>query len=67
MTISEQLESAVEDAVEKGKSLNSIAVDSGIPYPMLCRWYHGERGLNLATADKLAEFLGMRLTQPRRV
>jgi plasmid maintenance system antidote protein VapI len=44
-----------------GKTVNAIAVESGIPQPMLHRFLKGERDLTLRTAQKLADYFGVEL------
>ena len=70
--LSDQLRKAVDDCE---LTIHAIAERTGIPQPVLYRWYHGEkqpdgsyrhRSLRLDTADKLAEFFKMRLTKPRQ-
>ncbi len=63
MSLQEQLRQAIEDS---GATLYAIAKGSGIAYPVLYRFARGERDLTLATASKLADYFGMRLTRPRR-
>lgn len=64
MAISEQLREAIRDS---GLSVYRIAKDSGIPQQTLQRFLTDERDIRLGqTADKLAEFFGMKLTQPKR-
>jgi hypothetical protein len=46
-----------------GKSINSIAREAVIPVPVLTRFLRGERGISLATADKLAAYFGWK-TEP---
>jgi len=46
-------------AIEKSKlSVYAIAKATGIPQPVLHRFYTGERDLTLTTADKLIEYFG---------
>lgn len=61
MTITNALKRAI---AESGESLYRLAEDSGVDYAVLYRFAHGERDLYLATADRLAEYLGLEL-QPR--
>jgi plasmid maintenance system antidote protein VapI len=42
---------------ECGKTVNAIAVGSGIPVPVLHRFYHGQRNITTETADKLTRLL----------
>jgi hypothetical protein len=65
--IDQQLRDALASC---GLSLNQVSVQSGIAYPPLYRFVHGTpeqgaRDLRLATAAKLAAFLGMELTTPK--
>ena len=60
MTISEQLRDAIKDY----GSVYVVARVSGISQSALNRFATGERGLQLDTAERLAAFLGMRLTRP---
>ena len=62
MGISDQL----REAIRAYGSVYRLAKDSGVPQPVVNRFVTGERDLKLATADRLTEFLGMKLTQPRR-
>lgn len=39
-----------------------IAQDTGIDQAALSRFVHGETGLNVSTAETLAEYLGLELT-----
>ncbi len=43
------------------KSGNAIAVEAGVPQPVLHRFVSGERDLTLATAQKLADYFGFEL------
>ena len=58
-TVTDQLKRAIADS---GLTLYRIAKDSGVPYPVLYRFMADEQGLTMATADKLATYLGLRLT-----
>ncbi|MCE9546105.1 MAG: helix-turn-helix transcriptional regulator [Planctomycetia bacterium] len=62
MTLTEQIKSMV---IESNLSLYRIAKDSEIPYPQLYRFATGDRGMNLATAEKLCSYFSVRLTKPR--
>jgi len=64
MTLTEQLRKAIKDS---GKSLNRIAIEAGIPNPVVVRFYNGsQRGLWLANADKLANYFGLELRLVRK-
>ncbi len=58
----------LRDAIEGCElSILAIAKETGIPQPVLHRFYVGDRdNLTLTTADKLCRWLGMRLTRPTR-
>lgn len=67
------LREAVEQARAQGWSVNGIANKSGVPQPILAYWLHEDeekrKKLPLRDADRLADWLGMRLTKakiPRR-
>jgi plasmid maintenance system antidote protein VapI len=50
---------------ESGLTVNAVAVAAGVPQPVLHRFVAGERGLNLATAQKLVDYFGLEL-RPRK-
>ena len=60
-TISEQLLEAVQGC---GMSAQALGARCGVSQPIITRWIAGERGITIATADKLAACLGMELTRP---
>ena len=62
MNIAEQLRQAAADSGQTGYAL---AKGSGIDRSMMVRFLNGDRGFNLDTAAKLAEYLGLEL-QPKR-
>jgi plasmid maintenance system antidote protein VapI len=64
MSLTAQLRKAIKTS---GVSLYRIAKDSGIPWAVVQRFATGERQIKLDTADKLADYFGMRLTAPKRV
>lgn len=54
-------------ARENGWSINAMAQASGVPQPVLQRFLEGgQDDIKLATADKLCQHFGMRLTLPRK-
>jgi hypothetical protein len=63
MSLSQQLRQAIESS---GLTLYRVTVDAGLPYATVYRFYHGVRSLSLESADKLADYFGMRLTRPKR-
>jgi len=60
--LDEQLREAIENS---GKSINSIAIAADVPQPVLQRFASGERDIRLETANKIADYFGMRLTKPK--
>ncbi len=44
-----------------GRSLYRLAIDSGVNVAVLQRFTSGERGINLATADKICRAVGLKL------
>lgn len=63
MCLTDQLREAIHNS---GLSLYRIAVDAELPYAVVHRFASGERDIKLSTADRLAEFFGMRLTRPKK-
>ncbi len=56
------LEKAIKKALnESGKSVNSLAKESGVSQPVLQRFLSGQRGLTLETAEKLCVFFDLEL------
>jgi len=50
---------------ESGKTVNKIAVEAGVPQPVLHRFMSGKRpDLKLTTVQKLADYFGLEL-RPR--
>lgn len=62
MPISQQL----REAIRAYGSEYAVARDSGVPQAVVNRFASGQRDLKLATADRLAEFFGMKLTKTTR-
>ena len=60
MTVSEQLKKAI---LSSKKTRYAIAVGSGIDHAVLRRFLKGERDIKLQTADKLAEYFGLKLSK----
>jgi plasmid maintenance system antidote protein VapI len=46
-----------------GKTVNAIAVEAGVPQPVLHRFVKGERGLTLTTVQKLPRLLRIRASR----
>ena len=61
-----QMSFGITDALRKairssGKSVYQLAKDSGVAHPVIFRFLSGERDIRLATADKLASTLGVKV------
>jgi|SRR6516225_8786011 DNA-binding phage protein len=57
-----RLSEALRDALRaSNKSMYQIARDAGVSQIVLSRFLSGERDIRMATADKLAEVLGLKL------
>jgi transcriptional regulator with XRE-family HTH domain len=54
----EQLRTAIRDS---GLTLTELSERAGVALPMLTRFVRKERGLNLATAEKVCDALHLRL------
>lgn len=60
--ISEIIRQAV---IDSGQSHYAIWQATGVDQAILSRWIAGERGVNAATLDKLADYLGLTLVKKR--
>jgi DNA-binding phage protein len=59
-----RLSQALKDALRASdKSMYQIAQDAGVSQIVLSRFLSGERDIRMATADKLAEALGLKLAK----
>ncbi|MCI0637962.1 MAG: helix-turn-helix domain-containing protein [Gemmataceae bacterium] len=57
-----RLSQALKDALKaSNKSMYQIAQDAGVSQIVVSRFLAGERDIRMATADKLAEALGLKL------
>ena len=54
--MADQLKKAIQTS---GKTVNAIAVEAGIPQPVLHRFVKGERDLTLSTVQKLADYFNL--------
>ena len=61
-SVSDQL----REAIQRYGTVYALSRDSGISQPVIGRFLHGQRGLKLATVDRLCEFFEMHLTRPKR-
>jgi DNA-binding phage protein len=63
-SVSGRLSQALRDALRASdKSMYQIAKDAGVSQIVLSRFVSGERDIRMATADKLAEALGLKLAK----
>ena len=63
-SVSGRLSQALRDALRASdKSMYQIAQDAGVSQIVVSRFLSGERDIRMATADKLAEALGLRLAK----
>ena len=61
-SLSGRLSQALRDALRSSeKSMYQIAQDAGVSQIVVSRFLSGERDIRMATADKLAEALGLKL------
>jgi DNA-binding phage protein len=59
-----RLSQALRDALRTSdKSMYQIARDAGVSQIVVSRFISGERDIRMATADRLAEALGLKLAQ----
>src|SRR5688572_9875261 len=57
-----RLSQALRDALRASdKSMDQIALETGVSQIVVSRFLSGERDIRMATADKLAEALGLKL------
>jgi len=60
------LEKHIREAIkDSGLTIYRLAKDSGVSQPVLCRFVNRKRGINLTTASKLLEALGLELVQKK--
>ncbi len=57
-TIANQLRKAIRNSP---LNINAIAIESGVPQPVLYRFVNGERNITLRTAQKLVQYFDMEL------
>lgn len=55
-----QLRRAIRDS---GLALYAIAVGTGLDYATVHRFYHQKRDIRLSSVGKLADYLGLELTE----
>lgn len=57
-TMQETLRQAI---LASGKSALALARETGVPQPSISKFLKGEAGLNFASAERLATYLGLEL------
>jgi plasmid maintenance system antidote protein VapI len=62
MNLTERLRKAI---LTSKQSRYAIAIGAGIDHAVLRRFVHGERDITLATAEHLAEYLGLELVSKK--
>lgn len=61
------LADTLKEAIRKtGLSGYRVALDAGVPEPVVSRFLRSERGITLDTAGKLADYLGLELRPIRK-
>ncbi len=63
-TVSDQLRDAIREC---GSSVRALGLRAGVDDGMIHRFLAGDRGLTLATVDRLAAVLGLKLVEARPV
>lgn len=64
MTIQEQLEERIQEALEAGWSVNQLAREAGLSRTSLIPWLtHGTRSPSAKMINTLCQLFGMRLTK----
>jgi len=53
-----------EEISNRSETFSDIANGSGLPLPVVTRFYHGERSLSLASAERLIDYLGIKIAAP---
>jgi plasmid maintenance system antidote protein VapI len=61
-TMADHLRKKIEGS---NKTVNAIAIEAGVPQPVLYRFVNGERDLTLSTAQKLADYFKLELRLKR--
>jgi hypothetical protein len=62
-----RLSQALKDALQaSNKSIYQIAQEAGVAQIVVSRFLSGERDIRMATADKLANALGLKVESPSR-
>jgi ribosome-binding protein aMBF1 (putative translation factor) len=63
MKTTHQISTVLRKAIEASEmSVHALAQASGVSHPIIFRFMSGERDIRLATADKLAAILGIKVT-----
>ncbi len=63
-TLTEILRQLLKD---RDESHYRMSKETGVSQPVITRFMNGDRGISLATAEKLAAYLGITFTQSARL
>ena len=63
MSLTTQLREAIQSHEE---SVYRIAINSGVPNPIIHRFMTGERGIAIGSMEKLCDYLGLELTPKKK-
>ncbi len=67
MSKSKSFADTIRKAIERdGRTRYQISQDSGVNQAVVGRFVHGERNLNLVTAERLCKVLGLELGPKRK-
>jgi transcriptional regulator with XRE-family HTH domain len=63
MKTSPQISAVLRKAIQASEmNVHQLAKETGVSHPIILRFLSGERDIRLATADKLAATLGVRVS-----
>ncbi len=63
MSLTTQLREAI---LSHEESVYRIAINSGVPNPIIHRFMTGERGIAIGSMEKLCDYLGLELTPKKK-
>lgn len=64
--LEKRLHQAIQAALKSGATINGLAVAAGVPQPVVHRFAKKQQRLKLETADRLADYFGIAVSQPTR-
>ena len=65
ISLTKRLQEAIKTREANGETINAIAAASGVAQAQLWHFMKGTRDIRLATADRLASYLALELTESR--